>query len=50
MYTPFMGNPRVYPLCDFVGKFDLNVLIIEQGNFTFNQERGFTKGKTAVRS
>ena len=34
----------------FAGKFDLNVLIIDQRNFTFKQERGFAKGKTATRS
>ena len=34
----------------YAGKFDLNVLIIEQRNLTFKQERGFTKGKTATSS
>ena len=34
----------------FAGKFDLNFLITAQRNFTFKQERGFTKRKTAVRS
>ena len=34
----------------FAGQFDLNVPIIVQRNFTFKQERGFTKRKTATRS
>ena len=31
----------------FAGKFDLNVLITVQWNFTFKQERGFTKGTSS---
>ena len=52
MTTPVWGTlgctHRVTP-GRFAGKYDLNVLIIVQRNFTFKQERGFTKGKRAGR-
>ena len=50
MIAPSWGNlgctHRVTP-GRFAGQFDLNVLIIDQRNFTFKQERGFTKGNSA---